>query len=217
MQIGSDATMNYGMKLQQLMFSTLDHLYQNLLSFIFWITGEFITLSTFATNFMSSHRPLTASSATLKTTLSFTTILTTVSYQYISNSISSSFVLGIMEMPLLLKILLSGLEFQLAESKNLQIVSLLLFFHVMIKQFISPMLQKRSAQICMLIKLCVLNGVAVFCQLMNQNSHFINIQGCMAMHGLIRMECTLLIVRCVYCFFNLDSYDKLTIIVGYHA
>ena len=54
---------------------------------------------------------------------------------------------------------------------------------------------------------------------MDQNSHFINIQGCMAMHGLITMEleCTLLIVRYVYCFLNLDSYDELTIIVGYHA
>ena len=41
----------------------------------------------------------------------------------------------------------------------------------------------------------------------------------MAMHGLITMEleCTLLIVRYVYCFLNLDSYDELTIIVGYHA
>ena len=163
MQIGSNTTMNYGIKLQQLMFSTLDHLYWNILSFIFWITGEFITLSACATNFMLSHRLLTTSSATLKTTLSFTAILTTVSYQYISNSISSSFVLGIMKMPLLLKILLSGLEFWLVESKNLQIVSSLLFFHVIMKQSISPMLQKRSTQSCMLIKLCVLNGVAVSC------------------------------------------------------
>ena len=154
--------MDYGVKLQQLMFSTPDHLYQNHLSFIFWITGESITPNAFAANFMLNHRHLTASSTTLKTTLCFTTILTTVSYQYISKSTSSSFVLGIMEMPLLPRILLSGLEFWLVESKNLHIMSLLPFFYVMMKQFISSMPQKRSTQSCMLIGLCVLNGVVVF-------------------------------------------------------
>ena len=52
---------------------------------------------------------------------------------------------------------------------------------------------------------------------MDQNSYSINVQGCMAMHGLIRMGCTLLIVRYVYCLHKLDFYDELMIIVGYHT
>ena len=160
---GSDAIVNYWTKFQQLVFSTLHCLYQNHPSSIFWIIGGFITPNAFAANFMSSHRPSTVLSAALKTTPSFTTTQTTASCQYIFSYTSSSSVLGIMEMPLLLRILLSGPEFWLVELRNVQIVSSSPFFHVMMKQSISLMPRKRKVWSRMLIGLCVLNGMVVFC------------------------------------------------------
>ena len=153
-------------------FPTLDHLYQNLLSFIFWITGEFIILSAFAANCVLIHRPLSALSATSETTLSFTTILTAVSYQYISNSVSSSFVLGIMEMPLFLKILLSGLEFQLAESKK--------------------------STDCVIVALLSCHEAIHFSDATGKEHSKSYVDKAVCPEW--RMECTLLIVRYVYCF-----------------
>lgn len=145
------------------MFFTLHRPYRSLLSSIFWITGEFITLNAFTANFVSSHRPLIVLSAASKTI--FTTTLTTASYQYISSYISSSFVLGIIEMPLLLRIPLSGLDFLLVKLRNVQIMLSLPFFLVMIKQSIFQMPRKRNVQSHMLLnlKLCALNGMVVFC------------------------------------------------------
>jgi hypothetical protein len=63
---------------------------------------------------------------------------------------------------------------------------------------------------------CVPNGMVVFLRLMGQNSHSINIQGCMVMQDLIRMEHILLIIR--YILFTIPIIQILTTtIVCYYA
>ena len=162
-RIGSNAIMNYGTKFRQLMFLTQSLLYQNHHGSTSWIIGGFITLNIFAASFMLNHKHLTIWSTALKTIPYSTTIQTTASYQYIYSYLSSSFMLGIIEMPLLLRILLNGLEFPLVELRNVLIKLLLPFFHVTMKPSISLMPLKRRAQSHMLIKLCVWNGMVVFC------------------------------------------------------
>ena len=102
-----------------------------------------------------------------------------------------------MEMLCLQRILHNGQEFWLVGLRNVQTMLWLPFFHVMTKWFISLMLWKRKSQKHMSVKLCAPNGMVIFCWLMGQNFHSINVQDCMVMHGLTRMEHTRWTVRYV--------------------
>ena len=106
------------------------------------------------------------------------------------------------------------------ELRNVQIVLLLPFFHVMMMQSISLMPQKRKVQSRMLVMQCVLNGMEVFLLVDGSKSPFYQ---CLGLHGdawfdkdgMYSINCQVHYYQCVY--LDSDTDISTTILVGYHA